>query len=30
VKREPPPDHKECEGKPNQLPYFDPAPGEGE
>ena len=30
VKRDPPPDHKEWEGKPGKLQYFDPEPGEGD
>src|ERR1041384_864805 len=30
VKREPPADHKEWEGKPGKLQYFDPEPGEGD
>src|SRR4051812_3759957 len=30
VKREPPADHKEWEGKPGKMQYFDPEPGEGD
>ena len=30
VKREPPPDAKEWEGKPGKMTEFDPAPGEGD
>jgi ferredoxin len=30
VKKEPPPDYKEWEGKPNKLQYFSPNPGAGD
>jgi ferredoxin len=30
VKREPPPDAKEWEGKPNKVEHFSPKPGEGD
>ena len=30
IKREPPPDHKEWEGKPDKMKYFSPNPGEGD
>ena len=30
VKRDPPADHKEWEGKPDKLKLFDPEPGEGD
>ena len=30
IKREPPPDHKEWEGKPDKFQYFSPNPGEGD
>ena len=30
VKKEPPPDHKEWEGKPDKAKLFDPEPGTGD
>ena len=30
VKREPPPDHKEWEGKPGKEQFFSPNPGQGD
>jgi len=30
VKKAPPPDSKEWEGKPDKLPYFSPNPGAGD
>ncbi|HYS89515.1 MAG TPA: DUF3470 domain-containing protein, partial [Bradyrhizobium sp.] len=30
VKKAPPPDSKQWEGKPDKLPYFSPNPGAGD
>ena len=30
IKRDPPADHKEWEGKPDKMQYFSPNPGEGD